>query len=243
MSPDAPAIPVYDWSGAKKSTVKPPDSKEISATAMAAAVRVTMANDRRERPLAKTRAHVAGGGRKPWRQKGTGRARAGTYTSPLFRSGGAIFGPTGEPRPKKHLPAKLRKVATGMVLRRLVSDDRLRILDGKPNLTKTKDAAKVFKKFELRGSALLVVAPSEVDDVAGCRNLARVELTTTEDCNTADFIRHANTLISKAAWGTIAGGDRPKPVAKEVAPAKARAVAKAPAKPAAKKPSDKGSEK
>jgi large subunit ribosomal protein L4 len=218
-------VKVISTTGAKQAgSVKLPESPKLSEASLSRVIRATLANESRERPLVKTRSHVRGGGTKPWRQKGTGRARAGTIRSPLWRGGGITFGPSGEPRTRQDIPKKIRLAAFQLMLNRLAKDDRLTVLAGKPSLAKTKDAARLFAKLESKGSTLFVVAAAEFEGAIGSRNLDSVELTTAADLSVADLARHAQVVFTKAALDGLL--EPPKPEKKPAAKPKAKTTPK-----------------
>lgn len=209
------SVQVYDWRGAKQrrsvTLPRPTGSsgrakvKPVKEASLGLVVQMMLANESRQRPLTKTRGQVHGGGRKPWRQKGTGRARAGTIRSPLWRGGGITFGPGGQPRRKRLLPQRMRRQAMLAMLEIRASQDQLLVLTGSPDLPKTKQASAVLKKFGLRGSTLMVAVADELAGLAGTRNLPDIELTTTDDVNVADVARHPNAAVTKAALDRLLG--------------------------------------
>ena len=210
---------------AKRLTV--PDVKLPEQT-LARVIVIQQQNAQRIRPLTKTRGMVHGGGAKPWRQKGTGRARAGTNRSPIWRGGGITFGPTGQARRLKQVPQSVRRAARVAVLGSVAADGRLIVLSGAPTLQKTKDAAVLREKAGLGdGPILTVVTAKELDQVRGVRNLRNVDLTTTDDLTAADIAGAGRLLTSEAAYQDLIG-NAPKQ--------KAKVSAKPVAKPAAKKP-------
>lgn len=231
-------IAQYSFSGTKQTSApKLPAHKPLTETALSDVLRAMIANDDRQRSKTKLRGEVRGGGKKPWRQKGTGRARAGSNRSPLWRGGGITFGPDGTARPKKHVPAKVRRAALLSVLAGRDKDGTLTVVSGKPSLDKTKAGAAFYAKLSLAGSTLFVVAADELAAVAGLRNLGSVDLTTVADISAADLARHANVAISTAAWDVLVGGKAVTPARPTTkAPAKSPAATKAAPKPAAKKP-------
>ena len=193
------SVKLYTVAGAKQAgTVKLPDAK-LSDAGISRVVRATLANERRERPLVKTRAMVSGGGAKPWRQKGTGRARAGSNRSPIWRGGGVTFGPSGEPRAYQKISRTMRRAALVAVLTKLADGDRLAVVSGTLGLTKSQAAATLLAKVVPEGSALFVVTKDERAHTRGVRNLAGVELTTVDDCNVSNLVRYDHVVASDAA--------------------------------------------
>jgi large subunit ribosomal protein L4 len=196
-------VKLFSATGAKQTgTVKVPDAK-LSDAGVSRVVRATLANDNRERPLAKTRGLVSGGGAKPWRQKGTGRARAGSNRSPIWRGGGVTFGPSGEPRPYKRIPRPMRQAALLVVLSQLAESDRLSVVSGKVALAKSKAAADVLAKISPEGSVLFVITKDERPHARGVRNLAAVQLTTVDNCNAYDLVRSDQVVLTEAAFKAL----------------------------------------
>jgi large subunit ribosomal protein L4 len=148
---------------------------EINVPLMHQVVTSQLAAARSGTSSTKTRSEVRGGGAKPWRQKGTGRARHGSIRSPIWRGGGVVFGP--HPRSyKKRLPKKMRKAALRSALASKVNDGSVFVLDGFDEV-KTKTAAAALKGAGVEGRALLVLQGGSEVDVSvdrAFRNLPRV---------------------------------------------------------------------
>ena len=211
---------------AKKLTV--PDVT-LSDQGLAQVLVAQQQNEDRTRPAAKTRGMVSGGGAKPWRQKGTGRARAGSNRSPIWRGGGITFGPSGLPRRYKRIPQAMRRSARATILTQRAAEGRLVVITGILALQKTKAAAVLRKKVVPTGSILAVVAPDELDRTTGIRNLANCDLTTTEDLTASDIARVGTLVATEAAYQALVSG---APVAKTKAKAQATASAASTKKPA-----------
>lgn len=147
----------------------------------------------------KTRAEVAGGGRKPWRQKGTGRARQGSIRSPQWRGGGTVFGPT--PRSYSYkMPRKVRRLALTSALSTKVRDEELIVLD---NLTfdapKTKEFIKVLENLSINKKALFVTADLEETVALSARNIPGISVVTANGINVLDLVGHDQLVMTKAA--------------------------------------------
>jgi large subunit ribosomal protein L4 len=158
-----------------------------------------LAANRRGTHSAKTRAEVAGGGIKPWRQKGTGRARVGSIRSPLWRKGGVIFGP--KPRDYNFtLPKKVRRLALRVALSDKARDGKLKIVE-KLQLpeAKTRAGAKMLKALGLSGKVLIVTAelPNEFDRAV--RNLKGVTLAGARSVNIFELLNADWVLADQAA--------------------------------------------
>ena len=153
----------------------------------------------------KTRAEVTGSGRKPWRQKGTGRARAGSLTSPLFRGGGVTFGP----KPKRvyyNLPTKVRRLAFKSALACRLKEEKVFILDdlslGGP---KTKEVLELLRNMKVEGKTLFVLRDPGTNDVLSMRNLPNVTLRRTDNVNAYDILAHSNLVLTKESYAALLG--------------------------------------
>ena len=158
------------------------------------------ANQRMGTACTKNVGEVAGTNKKPWRQKGTGRARAGSFQSPLWRGGGVVFGPKprdfGKKVGRKTKQLALRKAMT----ERLKMGDVLLVEELKLNGPKTKQFVAVLKSFDLKGTALIVAGALEPNLQLATRNLQKVEVTTPETLNTYQVLRHDKLLFVRSAF-------------------------------------------
>ena len=147
----------------------------------------------------KNRSEVAGGGRKPWRQKGTGRARQGSIRSPQWRGGGVVFGPT--PRSYSYkLPKKVRRLALKSALSAKVLEQNFLVLDALTlDAPKTKDFKAVLAALEINKKALFVTAEVNENAVLSARNIAGVTVVTAEGINVLDLLGHDKVVFTKAA--------------------------------------------
>ncbi len=161
-------------------------------------VNMQLAKRRSGSASTKGRSEVRGGGRKPWRQKGTGRARAGTRSSPLWRGGGVTFGP----KPRDFTPKigkKIRKQALKMALTSKCKGNQMVVLDGFGlNEIKTKDFVEVLQVFEM--DSVLVVIP-ERDDILekSARNVPHTKVLRSEGLNVYDILRYHHLMLMKDA--------------------------------------------
>lgn len=154
----------------------------------------------------KNRSEVRGGGRKPWRQKGTGRARQGSIRSPQWRGGGVVFGPT--PRSYKYnLNRKVRRLAIKSALSDKVLNDKALVVENlvMPNV-KTKEFINVLDKLNLNQKTLFVVSAKEDYENAylSMRNLRQVDILSVEGLNVFDIL-NADTLVMTQAAAELAG--------------------------------------
>lgn len=153
---------------------------------------------------AKTMGEVAGTGKKPWRQKGTGRARAGSFASPLWRGGGVVHGP--KPRDfSKKVNKKVARLALRKALsERLKAGDVIVVDDFKLAAPKTKEFVSVLKGLEIEGNTLLLVVGSADETlVRAARNVPGVELATGSDVNTYELLRSDKLLFTKEAFAQV----------------------------------------
>ena len=146
---------------------------------------------------------VAGTNKKPWRQKGTGRARAGSFQSPLWRGGGVVFGPKPRDFTKK-VSRSTRQLALRKALsERLRAGDVLVVNDLKLESAKTKDFVGVLSALELKGTALIVAQAADKNLSLASRNVANVALTTGDLLNTYDVLRSDKLVFTRGAFEQV----------------------------------------
>ncbi len=168
-----------------------------------------LANQRQGTHATKTKGLVSGGGKKPWKQKHTGRARAGSSRSPLWRGGGIIFGP--QPRDYSYdLPKKAKKLALKAALSGKLSDGEITVIDDlsfeKP---RTGEMASILKNFELRGKSTLIVVPEYNEAVIlSARNIPGVTVRRASDLNSYDVAAHSRLLMTKRAAEMLAEAEK-----------------------------------
>ena len=150
-----------------------------------------------------TRGQVRGGGKKPWRQKGTGRARQGTIRAPQWAGGGTVFGP----HPRSYafkVPAKVVKLAMRSALSAKLADGEIVVVDQlsfeKPS---TKQATEVLKNLGLEGRVTIIVPDDEVNTFLSFRNLSKVRVIGVSELNTLDFIDNKALVLTDAALTRI----------------------------------------
>lgn len=148
----------------------------------------------------KTAGEVAGTNKKPWRQKGTGRARAGSFRSPLWRGGGVVFGPKPRDYSKK-VGRQTRQLALRKALsERLKAGDVIVVDELKLTSPKTKGFLEVLRRFELKGTALVVAPALEPNLLLASRNVPKVEVTTADFVNTYQILRSDKLLFTRGAF-------------------------------------------
>jgi large subunit ribosomal protein L4 len=151
----------------------------------------------------KTMGEVAGTGKKPWRQKGTGRARAGSFASPLWRGGGVVFGPKPRDFGKK-VGRKTKQLALRKALsERLRAGDVILVNDLKLDSPRTKDFVGLLSALELKGSALIVAQAPDKNLSLASRNVPNVALTTSDSLNTYDVLRPDKLVFTRGAFEQV----------------------------------------
>lgn len=175
---------------------------KVSEAAVHQVVVALLANKRQGTQSAKTRAEVSGGGIKPWRQKGTGRARQGSIRSPQWIHGGIVFAP--KPRDYRvSIPKSMRRAAMKSVLTSKVNDNELVVLDSLTfDAPKTKEAVAMFKAFEAK-KALVVVAESNENVYKSIRNIEGVAVVPVNNINVYDLLKFEKVIITKDAVSKI----------------------------------------
>ena len=201
-----PELAVVNIEGKKAASFELPKEKfgvHVHDAVIHQAVVMYRANQRQGTVSTKGRAEVSGGGKKPWRQKGTGRARAGSSRSPLWKKGGITFGP--KPRdfsydvPRKVKIAALRESLNAKFLsNELVCVDQFAVTTGK-----TKDFAQVLSVLKLKGRVLAVLDGSNEQVLLAGRNIAHVTVGRASDVNAKDILSNKNLLVTKQALETL----------------------------------------
>ena len=161
------------------------------------AVVTRLSNERQGTKSTLTRSEVRGGGAKPWRQKGTGRARQGSIRSPQWVKGGVVFAPKSRDFSKK-MNVKAKEVALFSALSQKIRDDEVIFIDEiKVTAPKTKEMASFLKAFELEKSVLLVMDNADENVLRASANLAKITTIPVEQINTYDVVKNAKIVISK----------------------------------------------
>lgn len=176
---------------------------EPNEYAVHAVVKNYLANQRQGTQSAKTRGEVRGGGRKPFRQKGTGRHRQGSTTDPSQVGGGVAFAP--KPRDYRYsIPKKLRRLALKSVLSAKVSDREIIVLDSLGfEEPKTKDMIKVLANIKAAPKALIVTAEKEEAVIKSAANIPGVKTTMVSQMNVYEIVNHTSLIITKDAAAKI----------------------------------------
>jgi large subunit ribosomal protein L4 len=202
-------VPLKDTAGKKVGDVELLDELfgiEPNANAVHQVVRMHRAMGRSGTAATKTRGDVRGGGTKPWRQKGTGRARAGSIRSPIWKGGGTVFGP----HPRDYgfrVPKKLRRLAFRSALSSAARAERIVVVDDfELDAPSTKTGSEVISNLGLDGTVMFVVGSDDVIVEKSFRNLALVETFIPMELNTYDILRFDRVLFMKGALGELQGG-------------------------------------
>ena len=157
-----------------------------------------MANRRRIIAKTKNRAEVSGSGRKPWRQKGTGRARHGSIRSPIWRHGGVTFGPQTDVVFKKEISKKMRRKALFMVLTSKAEKERLIILDNlKIESPKTKLMIGILDKLPAKGSRLVILPQKDETIIKATRNISKTKSELARNLNVLDLLSFNYLILPK----------------------------------------------
>ena len=197
-----PQTTLYDRTGASVGNVELNDdlfAAPVNASVLHQVVTAQLAGRRTGTADTKTRGEIRGGGKKPYRQKGTGRARQGTRTAPHYRGGGVVFGP--HPRSyEQRLPRKMKRLALRGALTAKLGDEAIKVIDTFAlEAIKTRDLAAVLGALEARGR-ILVVAPARDERLElSARNLPTVEIILADSLNVVDLLKADLVLIEQPA--------------------------------------------
>ena len=198
-------VSVYNIEGKEVGTIELNDAVfgvEINEHLVHMAVVSQLANKRQGTQSAKTRSEVSGGGRKPWRQKGTGHARQGSTRSPQWTGGGVVFAPTPRDYSFK-LNKKEKRAALKSALSSRVAENKLVVVDElKFDGIKTKDFAKVMSNLKV-DKALVVINDNDENVVMSARNIPTVKTASTSTINVYDILKYNTVVVTKDAVNTI----------------------------------------
>jgi len=200
------AVELKNYSGkGEMGTVSVSDAWGVEANAdlMQMAVVRQLNNARVGTACTKTRSEVRGGGRKPWKQKGTGRARAGSRRSPVWRGGGTVFGP----KPRSFATALNRKMSSGALASALsiAKEKTIVIDDAHFGVNKTQEFAALLGKLELSGQKVLVLAEYSDALYRATRNLPQVSVVNPKNVGVVDVLKHDSILVSSSALQLLEG--------------------------------------
>ena len=197
-----PNVKLYDMKAKEVGTLELPDAlfnTEYNESVIHQAVVQRLANERQGTKSTLTRSEVRGGGRKPWRQKGTGRARQGSIRSPQWVKGGVVFAPKSRDFSKK-MNAKAKAVALFSALSQKIRDDEVIFVDEiKVAAPKTKEMAAFLKAFKLEKSVLLVMDNNDEAVLRASANIEAISTIAATQINTYDVVKNAKIVVSKQA--------------------------------------------
>ena len=198
-------VTVYNMEGNEVGTIELNDAifgVEVNEHLMHMAVVQQLANKRQGTQKAKTRSEVSGGGKKPWRQKGTGHARQGSTRSPQWTGGGVVFAPTPRDYSFK-LNKKEKRAALKSALSSRVQDNKFIVID-EMNFgeIKTKNFQNMLNNLSV-AKALVVIEEGNTNAVLSARNIADVKTAGTNTINVYDILKYNTVIVTKAAVATI----------------------------------------
>lgn len=197
-----PKVTVYNQTGSQVGEIELAEAIfgiEPNEAVLFEAVMMQRASLRQGTHKVKTRSEVRGGGRKPWRQKGTGRARQGSIRSPQWRGGGTVFGPTPRSYAYK-LPKKVRRLAIKSALSSKVLEENILVLDLLTfDAPKTKEFKTVLNGLSVEKKALIVTADLDENVALSARNIPGVTVVTADGINVLDVVNHEKLIMTKAA--------------------------------------------
>src|SRR3989338_1087144 len=198
-----PKVDVKDLRGQVVGSINLPEpvfTNDVQKPLLWEAVKAHLASRRQGTADTKTRGEVRGGGRKPWRQKGTGRALAGTIRSPLWRGGGVVFGP--HPRDYAvRLPKAMRRNALLSGLQARWQDGAITIVkDFQLSAPKTKEVAKILATLKTEGRTLILLDKPDPMVARAARNLRHVTVKAAGEATSYDVLAHRHVVVSEGGW-------------------------------------------
>lgn len=201
-----PKVAVYNMHGAQVGEIELNDNVfgiEPNKAVMYDFIKMQLANKRQGTSSTKTRTEVRGGGKKPWRQKGTGRARVGSSRNPVWRGGGIAFGP--KPRDYSYrLPQKVRRLALKSALSSKAIDNNIIVVDQLSfDEPKTKAMVQALQALNVGKKTLLVTADGNANVVKSARNIPGVKPMRADFINVYDILKHETLLITKDAVAMV----------------------------------------
>ena len=203
------SVAVYDQNGVKAEKKVNLNGDvfgiEPNTQVMFDAVQVYQANMRQATAKTKTRAEVRGGGKKPWRQKGTGRARAGSNRSPIWVGGGTVFGPSGNQNYKLSMSKKSHELAVKSALSVKAAEKNIVLLDSL-NVEKTKDFVAVLSALNVAGKALIVLNEENEVVMKAARNVPGVKVVLTDNVCVYDVLNAEKLIFTVDAAKKVEGG-------------------------------------
>ena len=195
-------VKVFDMNGSEQGTMELNENifgVEVNVALLHEAVKNYLANQRHGTQSTLTRTEVRGGGRKPWRQKGTGRARQGSIRAPQWTHGGIALGP--KPRSYRYsMNKKAKRLAMKCALSSKVADDQMIVLESLSfNEIKTKNMVAVLKALKVEDKALIVLPAPDVNVVKSAKNIPNVKTLYVNTLNVYDIIKYDKFIVTKEA--------------------------------------------
>jgi len=200
-------LKVYNQAGKQVSEVKL-NAKifgiELNPELVQQAVRTQNANSRIVIAHTKTRGEVRGGGKKPWKQKGTGRARHGSSRSPIWKGGGVTFGPRKDRNYSIKINKKAKRKALFMSLSAKANDSLVTVVDKiEMSAIKTKDITTMITKLKLKKSVLVVLPKSDIKIIKSVKNIPKVTVINADSLNIMDVLKYNNLLVLQDSLAVI----------------------------------------
>ena len=197
-----PTVALYNMEGKETGTIELSDKifgVEVNEPVIHAVVKNYLANQRQGTQSTKTRTEVRGGGIKPWRQKGTGRARQGSIRAPQWTGGGVALGP--KPRDYRYaINKKMKRIALKSALSAKAADNEIIVVDGlKAEEIKTAKIAAMLKALNVDGKALIVTAELDKNVYLSARNIKNVKPTYVSQLNTYEVLKYNKFIVAKDA--------------------------------------------
>ena len=201
-----PKVAVYNKEGATVGEITLSDAvfgAEVNPGLLHEVVQMYLANQRQGTSDTKTRAEVSGGGKKPWRQKGTGRARQGSTRAPHWRHGGVVFGP----HPRKFgwtMPKKARRAALRQALSAKLASGELIVVDSfELEAPKTREVVTLLKNLKVDGSAFIVTAQEDVNIYKSARNIPGVRVNAARNLNAYEVLAASKLVFTQDAVAKV----------------------------------------
>ena len=206
-----PKIAIYNSKGKEVGSVSVDDafaSEKVNKGVLYQVIKHYLAAKHHGTHKAKNRGEVSGSGKKPWRQKGTGRARVGSIRSPLWRGGGVIFGPVVRSY-SYTVPQKAKRLALMEAIKTKIQDKDVIIFDKitleKP---KTKDVTAIIKSLKIDKKCLMIQESFDANMKLAARNIGDLSIMSRKDVNALDILRHVKMAVSEEAFSNLLKGNK-----------------------------------
>lgn len=203
------AVATYSKSGVKSTTPAKLEKKVFGVEVknhdlLKDAYLTYLANGRTNLAVTKKRGEVRGGGKKPWRQKGTGRARFGSSRNPIWRGGGVVFGPTGNENYSRKLSLAIKHQALRQALSLAAKEDRLKIVETFAHMeTKTKDMVNFLDKIDANGNILCVVSGKDTSKERATQNISYLKVSAANYLNVFDVLNADYIVMSRGGLEAV----------------------------------------